>query len=73
MDAAIVAAMRSADRMTIRATDRRGRRFANSYSLAGGRDRDGCRHARLRAALKRDGPESALALPGPHLCVRLDA
>ncbi|MBO6526022.1 invasion associated locus B family protein [Erythrobacter sp.] len=35
MDAAIVAAMRSADRMTIRATDRRGRRFANSYSLAG--------------------------------------
>lgn len=35
MDAAIIAAMRSADRMTLRATDRRGRRFANSYSLAG--------------------------------------
>ncbi len=35
MDAAIVAAMRSASRMTIRATDTRGRRFANSYSLAG--------------------------------------
>jgi len=35
MDAAIVAAMRSASRMTVRATDTRGRRFANSYSLAG--------------------------------------
>lgn len=35
MDAAIVAAMRSANRMTVRATDTRGRRFANSYSLAG--------------------------------------
>ena len=35
MDAAIVAAMRSAERMTIRATDKRGRRFANSYSLSG--------------------------------------
>ena len=35
MDAAIVAAMRSATRMTIRATDTRGRRFANTYSLAG--------------------------------------
>lgn len=35
MDAAIVAAMRSASRMTVRATDTRGRRFANIYSLAG--------------------------------------
>ena len=35
MDAAIVAAMRSADRMVIRATDTRGRRFSNTYSLAG--------------------------------------
>ncbi|MEX0341825.1 MAG: invasion associated locus B family protein, partial [Erythrobacter sp.] len=35
MDAAIVAAMRSASRMTIRATDARGRRFSNTYSLAG--------------------------------------
>ena len=35
MDAAIIAAMRSATRMTIRATDTRGRRFANTYSLAG--------------------------------------
>ncbi|MFW2348824.1 invasion associated locus B family protein [Qipengyuania sp.] len=35
MDAAIVAAMRSATRMTIRATDNRGRRFSNAYSLAG--------------------------------------
>lgn len=35
MDAAIVAAMRSASRMTIRATDTRGRRFSNTYSLAG--------------------------------------
>ena len=35
MDAAIVAAMRSAERMTISATDKRGRRFANSYSLSG--------------------------------------
>jgi hypothetical protein len=35
MDAAIVAAMRSATRMTIRATDNRGRRFSNTYSLAG--------------------------------------
>lgn len=35
MDAAIVAAMRSASRMTIRATDSRGRRFSNTYSLAG--------------------------------------
>lgn len=35
MDAAIVAAMRSASGMTVRATDARGRRFANSYSLAG--------------------------------------
>ena len=35
MDAAILAAMRSATRMTIRATDNRGRRFSNTYSLAG--------------------------------------
>lgn len=35
MDAAILAAMRSATRMTISATDRRGRRFSNAYSLAG--------------------------------------
>lgn len=35
MDPAIVAAMRSATRMTIRATDSRGRRFSNTYSLAG--------------------------------------
>ncbi len=35
MDAAIVAAMRSASTMTVRATDARGRRFANTYSLAG--------------------------------------
>ncbi|WP_324827078.1 invasion associated locus B family protein [Qipengyuania zhejiangensis] len=34
-DAAIVAAMRSATRMTVRATDRRGRRFSNTYSLSG--------------------------------------
>lgn len=35
MDAAIVAAMRSASTMIIRATDKRGRRFSNTYSLAG--------------------------------------
>ena len=35
MDAAIVAAMRSASRMTIRATDSNGRRFSNTYSLSG--------------------------------------
>ena len=35
MDAAIVAAIRSASRMVIRATDTRGRRFSNTYSLAG--------------------------------------
>ena len=35
MDAAILAAMRSATSMTIRATDNRGRRFSNTYSLAG--------------------------------------
>ena len=35
MDAAILAAMRSAARMTVRATDNRGRRFSNTYSLAG--------------------------------------
>lgn len=34
-DAAILAAMRSADRMTLRATDTRGRRFSDSYSLSG--------------------------------------
>ncbi len=35
MDAAILAAMRSASRMTIRATDSSGRRFSNTYSLSG--------------------------------------
>lgn len=35
MDAAIVAAMRSGSRMTIAASDARGRRFSNSYILAG--------------------------------------
>lgn len=35
MDARIVAAMRSASKMVIRARDTRGRRFANTYSLAG--------------------------------------
>lgn len=35
MDAAIVAAMRSASRMTVRATGTNGRRFSDSYSLAG--------------------------------------
>lgn len=35
MDAAILAAMRSASSMVIRATDTRGRRFASTYSLAG--------------------------------------
>lgn len=35
MDAAIVAAMRSGSRMTIAASDARGRRFSNSYTLAG--------------------------------------
>lgn len=35
MDAAIVAAMRSANTMTVRATDSRGRRFSDSYSLSG--------------------------------------
>lgn len=35
MDAAIVAAMRSTPRMTVRATDRSGRRFSDSYSLTG--------------------------------------
>lgn len=35
MDAAIVAAMRSASRMTISATDSRGRRFSNRYPLDG--------------------------------------
>ena len=35
MDAAIVAAIRSTQRMTIRSTDRNGRRFSDSYSLAG--------------------------------------
>ena len=35
MDAAIVAAMRSGSRMTISATDSRGRRFSNTYDLDG--------------------------------------
>lgn len=35
MDAAIVAAMRSAERMTVSARDTRGRSFTNSYDLAG--------------------------------------
>jgi hypothetical protein len=35
MDAAIVAAMRSARSMTVSATDARGRRFTDRYSLAG--------------------------------------
>jgi len=35
MDAAIVAAMRSADRMTVRARDERGNSFTDSYALAG--------------------------------------
>ena len=35
MDAAIVAAMRSADTMVVRARDRSGRRFSNTYALAG--------------------------------------
>ena len=34
-DAAIVAAMRSAERMSVRASDARGRRFSDSYKLAG--------------------------------------
>ena len=33
MDAAIVAAMRSARRMVVRATDQNGRRFSNTYDL----------------------------------------
>ena len=35
MDAAIVAAMRSASRMTVRATGTNSRRFSDSYSLSG--------------------------------------
>jgi len=35
MDAAIVAAIRSADRMTVRSTAANGRRFADRYALAG--------------------------------------
>lgn len=35
MDAAIVAAMRSASSMTVGSRDTRGRRFSNSYDLAG--------------------------------------
>ncbi len=35
MDAAIVAAMRSASRMTVRATGINARRFSDSYSLSG--------------------------------------
>lgn len=33
MDAAIISAMRSANRMSVSATDRQGRRFSNSYDL----------------------------------------
>lgn len=36
MDAAIVAAMRSARSMNVSARDARGRRFADSYALDGG-------------------------------------
>lgn len=35
MDAAIVAAMRTAETMTVRGTDTRGQRFSDSYSLTG--------------------------------------
>lgn len=35
MDAAIVSAMRSADRMIVRSRDSKGRRFSNTYALAG--------------------------------------
>ncbi|WP_435417285.1 hypothetical protein WAB17_10430 [Parerythrobacter aurantius] len=35
MDAAIVAAMRSAGQMTVSATDTSGRRFSNTYNLVG--------------------------------------
>ncbi|MEO9462729.1 MAG: invasion associated locus B family protein [Marinomonas sp.] len=35
MDAQIVAAMRSAKQMVVKATDSRGRRFSNTYKLAG--------------------------------------
>lgn len=35
MDASILAAMRSATAMTVRATDARGRRFSDRYALAG--------------------------------------
>ena len=35
MDAAIVAAMRSAGSMTVSARDKRGRRFSNTYDLSG--------------------------------------
>ena len=35
MDAAIIAAMRSSATMTVRATDSRGRRFSDRYSLDG--------------------------------------
>jgi len=35
MDAAIVAAMRAGSRMIVSATDSRGRRFSNTYELAG--------------------------------------
>jgi hypothetical protein len=35
MDAAIVAAMRSAGSMTVSARDKRGRRFSNTYDLGG--------------------------------------
>ena len=35
MDASIVARMRSAKSMTVRAVDAQGQRFSNSYDLAG--------------------------------------
>lgn len=35
MDAAIIAAMRSAGTMIVNATDNRGRRFSNSFNLSG--------------------------------------
>ncbi len=35
MDAAIIAAMRSASRMTVSSVDRSGRRFSNTYTLDG--------------------------------------
>jgi hypothetical protein len=49
MDAAIVAAIRSAPRMTVSARDARGRGFANSYPARRRCDRDGCGCDRMRA------------------------